>query len=152
MAKKNLVLGPILVKFGLPNFFSKIWLRQLLDVMVNYHHVQYKKKIMIRSWETDRRTDRETDKSDFIRRCPSNVGRPKTNITNRARKVDEKNGVICLVSFILSWVIVLKLPKLMHFFCKFVLTSSKNLNLLKQFIYIHLKDLIMLLQRKLNSL
>ena len=24
-------------------FFSKIWLRQLLNIMVNYHHVQYQK-------------------------------------------------------------------------------------------------------------
>ena len=28
-------------------FFSKIWLRQSLDIMVSYHHVQYQKKLMI---------------------------------------------------------------------------------------------------------
>ena len=28
-----------------------------------------------------------------------------------AQKVDDKNGVICLVSFFASWVVVLKLPK-----------------------------------------
>ena len=105
--------GPFGTNSGGQNVFSKIWLRQLLDVMVNYHHVQHKKKIMI---NLERRTDRETDKSDFIRRCPSNVGRQKTNIRNRARKVDEKNRVICLVSFIPSRVIVLKSSKLMHFF------------------------------------
>ena len=66
--------------------------------------------------------------------------------TVRAQKVDEKNGVICLVSFFPSWVTVLKLLKIVHF-CKFVLTSERNLNLLNQFIYIHLKDLIMLFQR-----
>ena len=35
--------------------------------------------------------------------------------TVRAQKVDEKNGVICLISFFLSWVMVLKLPKIVHF-------------------------------------
>ena len=88
MAKKNKFwtwFWPIWPKFGLPFylffFFSKIWLRHSLDVMVSYHHVQYQKKLMIRSWEnlvTDRRTDRRTDKSDFIGRCPTNVERPKT--------------------------------------------------------------------------
>ena len=55
-----------------------------------------------------------------------------------------KNGVICLVSFFSSKVMVLKLPKIVFFFCKFVLASTRNLNLLKQFIYIHLNNLIML--------
>ena len=66
--------------------------------------------------------------------------------TVRAQKVGEKNGVIYLVSFFPSWVLVLKLPKIVHF-CKFVLTSARNLNLLKQFIYIHLKNVIMLFQK-----
>ena len=35
--------------------------------------------------------------------------------TVRAQKVDEKNGVICLISFILSWVMALKLSKIVHF-------------------------------------
>ena len=51
-------------KFGLLNFLSKIWLRQSLDVMVSYHHIQYQKKLMIQSWEnlvTDRQTDGQTD-------------------------------------------------------------------------------------------
>ena len=40
-----------------------------------------------------------------------------TNIsrTVKAQNVYEKNGVICLVSFFLSWVMVLKLPKIVHF-------------------------------------
>ena len=33
----------------------------------------------------------------------------------RAQKVDKKNGVICLISFFLSWVMVLKLHKIVHF-------------------------------------
>ena len=57
-------------------------------------------------------------------------------------KVDEKNGVICLVSMFPSWVMVLKLPKKVYF-CNFVLTSAGNLSLLKQFTYMHLKGLIM---------
>ena len=43
--------------------FSKIWLRQPLDIMVTYHHVQYQKNLMIQSWEnlvTGRLTDRRT--------------------------------------------------------------------------------------------
>ena len=37
----------------------------------------------------------------------------------RAEKVDEKNGAICLASMFSSWVIVLKLSKIVHFlqFC-----------------------------------
>ena len=61
------------------NVFSKIWLRQSLNIMVSYHHVQYQKKLMIQSWENllqDGRTDRQTEKSDFIGRCLTNVERP----------------------------------------------------------------------------
>ena len=50
--------------------------------------------------------------------------------TIRAEKVDEKNWVICLISIFFSWVLVLKLPKIVHF-CKFVLISAKSLNILK---------------------
>ena len=50
---KNLVLGLIsahlaenrAAKFFLP----KIWLRQSVDVIVSYRHVQYQKKLMIQS-------------------------------------------------------------------------------------------------------
>ena len=35
--------------------------------------------------------------------------------TVRAQKVDEKKGVICLVSSFPSWVVVLKLPRIVHF-------------------------------------
>ena len=43
--------------------------------MVSY--VQYQKKLMIQSWEK-LVTDGQTDESDFIVRCPTNVERPKT--------------------------------------------------------------------------
>ena len=53
------------------------------------------------------------------------------NITNSwAEKVDEKNGIICLVSMFPSWFMVLKLSKKEHF-CNFVLSSARNLSLLK---------------------
>ena len=62
-------------------FSSKIWLRQSLDTIVSYHHVQHQKKLMIQSWEnlvTDRRKDRQTDKQiDFIGRCPTIIERSK---------------------------------------------------------------------------
>ena len=38
----------------------------------------------------------------------------KTNVTKGVEKVNEKNGVICLVSMFSSWVIVLKLSKKVH--------------------------------------
>ena len=63
------------------------------------------------------------------------------NITNRVEKVDEKNGVICLVFMFPSRVMVLKLSK-ECIFCKFVLTAATNISLLKQFTYMHLKGLI----------
>ena len=72
--QKNLKIWP---------FGHKIWLPQLLDVMVSYHHVQYQKKTndsiftkLIDGW-TDEQTDGQTDKSDFIGRGPTNVERPK---------------------------------------------------------------------------
>ena len=69
---KNLVFGTILAHIALIRtaiFFSKIWLRQSLDNMVIYRHVQYQEKLIIQSWEnlvTDGRTDRQTDETDFI--------------------------------------------------------------------------------------
>ena len=62
---KNLVLGLILAHLAqiwtvIFFFFSKIWYRQSLDIMVSYHHVQYQKKLTIQSWGhlgMDGRTD-----------------------------------------------------------------------------------------------
>ena len=53
-------VGP---KFRPPFFFSKLRLRQSLDIMVNYCHVKCQRKLMIQSWEnlvTDRQTDKRT--------------------------------------------------------------------------------------------
>ena len=56
-------LGPLGPTLGLEIFFWKIGLRQSLDIMVSYHHIQYQKNLMTQSWEnlvTDGRTDRQT--------------------------------------------------------------------------------------------
>ena len=82
---KNLVSGQIQIPTAnFFFFFSKIFLRQSLDIMVSYHHVQYQKKLMIQSWgnlvtdgRTDGTIDRQADESDFIGRCPINVECPK---------------------------------------------------------------------------
>ena len=65
--------------------------------------------------------------------------------TARAEKVDEKNGVICLVFMFPSLVMVLKLSKKCIFY-NFVLTSARNLSLLKQFTKTHLKGRYTLLE------
>ena len=66
------------------------------------------------------------------------------SLTVWAQKV-VKNEVICLVVFFPSW--SLNCQKSCIFFCKFRLNSAWNVNLLKQFIYIYLKELIMLFQK-----
>ena len=97
---KHLVSGLILAHLtqirNVSCFFSKTWLCQQLDIMVSYHHVQYQKKLMIRSWEnlvtdqrtdhrtrwTDQRTYRRLDRSDFIGCCPTNVECPTGQTTS----------------------------------------------------------------------
>ena len=57
--------GPFGTNSGLQNIFSKIWLRQSLDIMVSYHHVQCHKNLMIQPWENlvmDRQPDGQTNK------------------------------------------------------------------------------------------
>ena len=61
--------------------------------------------------------------------------------TIRADRVSRKNGMICLVSMLLSRVMVIKLFKKVHF-CNFMLTSPRNLNILKQFTYMRLRGII----------
>ena len=80
MAKKSLdqILTPLAQIRVTKISFSWIWLRQSLNTMVSYHHVQYQKKLLIQSWEklvTDGQM--ETEESDFIERCLTNVERPK---------------------------------------------------------------------------
>ena len=52
-------------------------------------------------------------------------------LTVRAVEIDEKNGVICLLSMFPSWVKILKLSKKEHF-PNFVLTSARNISQSKQ--------------------
>ena len=48
------------------------------------------------------------------------------NVTNRAEKVDEKNGVICLVPMFPSLVMVLKLSRKVHLLQCFAGLSKKS--------------------------
>ena len=58
--------------------------------------------------------------------------------TVRAEKIDDKNGVISLVSMFLSRVMILKLSKKVILFLQFCAVSARNLSILKQFTYMHL--------------
>ena len=64
-------------------------------------------------------------------------------LTVRAQRVDEKNGIICLVFMSPSWVIVLKLSKIVSFLQIFA-DVSKKLSLLQQILIMHLKVLVSL--------
>ena len=66
--------------------------------------------------------------------------------TVRFEKVDEKTSVIFLVFMFPFWVMVLRWPKKVHFL-QFELISARNLNLLKQVTYMHLKGLVSLFQK-----
>ena len=56
----------------------------------------------------------------------------------RAQIVDQKNLVICLISFFLSWVMVLKLSKIVHFLQIFA-DLSKNPKCIKE-IYFYVSE------------
>ena len=64
--------------------------------MVNYHYVQYQKKLMTQSWEnlvtdgTDGKTDGQTDESDFIGRCLTKKIKTKSKI-----KLNSKHVLTC---------------------------------------------------------
>ena len=66
--------------------------------------------------------------------------------TVRVEKVDEKNGVIRLVPMFPSWVMILKLPKKVNCL-QFCADLSKKTKPVKQFTYMHLKVIIILLQK-----
>ena len=71
----------------------------------------------------------------------------KMSVTNTwSGKIRWKNRFICLASMFPSWVMALKLSKKVHF-CNSVLASARNLSLLKQCTYMHLKVLITLFQK-----
>ena len=91
---KNLILDTVLVcltqichpKSSHQNCFSKIWLRQTLDIMVSYHHIQYQKKNndpILRKHTDGQTDDRPTDDgSDFIGCCPTNAEHQNHKIKN----------------------------------------------------------------------
>ena len=61
--------------------------------------------------------------------------------TVRAEKVNEKNGVICLVSMFHSWVMVFNLSKKIHFL-QYCADLSKKSNSIKAITDIGLKGLV----------
>ena len=71
---KNLILGLNWTQIRAANPTppqKKIWLRQSLEIMGSYHHVQYQKKLMIQSSEnsvTDGHKDRQTDGREWFHR------------------------------------------------------------------------------------
>ena len=65
----------------------------------------------------------------------------KWNIpTDRAQRVDEKNGVICLVILLTPGFMVIKMPKMAHFLY-ILLMTAKNWSQFGQNIKVCLKDL-----------
>ena len=71
----------------------------------------------------------------------------KWNIpTDRAQRVDEKNGVICLVIMFAPRVMVIKVSQMSHFLY-FLLMPVKNQSQFGENIYVHLKNLIWLFQK-----
>ena len=62
---KKPILDPILAHLAQIRatkffFFQKSRLRQTLDIIVTYHHVQYQKKLDWENLATERQTDRQT--------------------------------------------------------------------------------------------
>ena len=79
-------LGPNLGRRNF--FFSKTWPRQSLDVTISEKTNDPILKKLI-----DKRMDGQTDESDFIRRCPTNVECPiQTLRGNNSRILRDKNA------------------------------------------------------------
>ena len=64
----------------------------------------------------------------------------------RAERVDEKNGVICLVIMFTSRVLAFKMSKMANYFC-FILIAAKYQSQLGQYLKVHVEDLIEFLQK-----
>ena len=77
---KNLVSGPILTQIRTAFFFPQ---KNLAPSVTRYHGqrssctISEKTNDPILRRLSDGRTDGQTDESDFIGRCPTNVERPK---------------------------------------------------------------------------
>ena len=75
-------LGPLDPNSAQDTFFSKIWLRQSLDIMVAMYNIKKTNDPILRKrsdGRTDEQTDGQTDrrtKSDFIGLCLTNIERP----------------------------------------------------------------------------
>ena len=75
----------------------------------------------------------------------SNGGPHENEFWNSEINVTKKSVVISLISMFPSELWSLNCQK--GLFCNFVLTSARNIGLLKQFTYMHLKGLIMYFQK-----
>ena len=64
----------------------------------------------------------------------------------RAQKVDEKSGVICLVFFFPSWVMVLKLPKIVSLLQFFANASKKSKVVIAIYVYASERSRFVLLE------
>ena len=56
---KNLVSGPILARLAeicAPNFFRGFYLYWMLDILTNYHHIQFQGKCMIQTQENEEKS------------------------------------------------------------------------------------------------
>ena len=60
--------------------------------------------------------------------------------TDRAQRLDEKNGIICLVMMFALGVMVIKMSKMAHLLY-FLLMPADNQSRFGENIYVHLKDL-----------
>ena len=52
-------------KFGLPIFFSWIYLYCMLDIVASYHCIQFQQKVTNQTWENDKKPSFKTDFGPF---------------------------------------------------------------------------------------
>ena len=65
----------------------------------------------------------------------------------RAKRVDDKNGVICLVIMLTSRVMAFKMSEKANFIY-FLLITTKHYSQFGQYLYVHVEDLIEFLQKR----
>ena len=105
-------------------FLKEIWFRQSLDIMVSCH-------------QTDGRTDGQTDKSDFIEGCLTNVKRPINFFYSRTNNLNslytsvhlfpEKTSTkkTCAPLSNINKKYISALSKLIAFVCQVLILSEK---------------------------
>ena len=63
MAKK-LNFGNVLSKFGRPKLFRKFWFCLMIDIITNYHRMQFHRKILVQTHENDQKTKKTKTKKN----------------------------------------------------------------------------------------